>query len=195
MPRPSTQLKPAPAVNADSVFLSPRVVDQAAFSELAGALRELVERAAAGARALTDAGERAEAAQRRLDDSAPLMEARTIAATSALGSLDVRFVETAALASRVGDLALLASSAEARVEAAVLRALEQVAGLESRLVGLAERAERAAAAAERAARQCAVALASPMREPAAPAAAQQIEIKPGVSLPATPAPTRARRRA
>jgi chromosome segregation ATPase len=183
MPRPASQIRPAPAIAPDAVFLSARVVDHAAFGELAGALRELVERAGAEAQALASAAAKAEESHQRLVDLAPQADARVAAATAALGSLDVRFADAAALIAGASDLADRAAAANAEIEAALKQSREQIVALEARLVSLVERAERAAAAVDEAARRI-VRLAP----------AQHIESKP-IAAPAPAAPPARPRRA
>lgn len=186
MPRATAPIRPASAISPDAVFLSPRVVDHAAFGELAGALRELVERAGTEAQALARAAAKAEESHQRLLEIAPRTDARIAAVTAALGSLDVRFAEAATLISGATDLADRVASANAAIDSALDRSREQICALEARLVSLVERAERAAAAADEAARRIASSV-----------PAQHIESKPFAApapeAPASPArPRRAR---
>jgi len=138
VPRPNPTLR-SPREAADAVFLSPRVLDQAAFDALAGELRTLVERATEDARTLQTAAAQAHAAHQRLVEAAPSVAARLTALTEVIVGLDARSAQAGAALTRAADVASRAAAAETRLAEV---AQQKLAAVEAALAA----AETAAAA-------------------------------------------------
>lgn len=161
----------AAAALAEDVFLSPRVVDEAALREFGEALRSLLEEAARGRESLREAVERSEGVVGRLSETANEAAGRLRPATKLVGAIEQRVREAEEALSKAGDASRVASQAAAeaeRVAGEAARAataesmqalreartsLEEAAAragkIESRLGQAAERAEMAVEALER----------------------------------------------
>jgi chromosome segregation ATPase len=108
------------------VFLSPRVIDREAFNDYSGALRKLIEEAAAQTEALKAAAAEAQAAQQALQGASTRHQGRIDAAGKALAAIEHKTAE----ADR-----LLQSAREARTILDALRA-ETDKGVQGRLTEL-----------------------------------------------------------
>jgi len=120
----------------DQVFLSPRVVDRTAFEEFAGALRTLIDEAAANAQAVEAASLRAVQVHAHLNEAGPAMEARITGAANALAAAEARALEAQGLLSRASQHCLEAQTFDARLGQI---ASERVASFESLLTQAAAR--------------------------------------------------------
>jgi hypothetical protein len=110
-------LEPKPVRDTiDQVFLSPRVLDKAAFEEFTGIIRQLIERAAEDTKSLQFAAMQAEAIHRRLAEAAPLIESRLTGAGEAIRSLDAKATEIRMSLNKVAECALRAETAQARID-------------------------------------------------------------------------------
>jgi uncharacterized phage infection (PIP) family protein YhgE len=131
------ELKPA-RETIENVFLSPRVLDRAAFDDFSSAIKTLIERVTADTRGLQAAATQADAVHRRLSELAPVVE-RNI--TQAAGTLEsVQTLNDQARAT----LAQATSAAErvSNMEQSLGHAIEARLGLfEARLSRMAEAAE------------------------------------------------------
>lgn len=90
---PTAAPKPAPEQPAPEIFLSPRVVDAAAFEQFAGALRSLVGQATEHEQALQGRLSRSEAVLRQLTQAAPAVESKLSLATGTISTIDQRLDE------------------------------------------------------------------------------------------------------
>lgn len=100
----------------DQVFLSPRVLDQAAFEEFTGIIRQLIEQAAVDTKSLQLAASQAESIYKRLAEVAPLIESRLTGAGEAIRSLDAKAGEIRASLNKVAECALRAENAQSRID-------------------------------------------------------------------------------
>jgi hypothetical protein len=100
----------------DQVFLSPRVLDKAAFEEFTRIIRQLIERAAEDTKSLQLAASQAEAVYKRLSDVAPLIEARLTGAAEAIRALDAKASEVRSSLNKAAECALRAETAQARID-------------------------------------------------------------------------------
>jgi hypothetical protein len=100
----------------DQVFLSPRVLDKAAFEEFTGIIKQLIERAAEDTRSLQLAAAQAESVHKRLAEVAPLIEARLTGASEAIRALDAKASEIRASLNKAAECALRAENAQARID-------------------------------------------------------------------------------
>lgn len=144
MPNDTIRGEPARARTPDAsdpIFLSPRVVDAAAFERFASALRALVGRATEHERTLDAGVGRSEAVLRRLAESAPGVESRLAAASGALSSLDDRLAEVRSV---LDDDSARSSALDRATRTALTefdRTLaERVASAEARLARMVEHA-------------------------------------------------------
>lgn len=124
----------------DPIFLSPRVVDSAAFERFASALRALVGRAAEQERALGANLARSEAALRQLAAAGPVVESRVGEDRASLSSPEARLSSsTQADGSTPGASARLRSM-DSRVEDPASSASLRIAALVEHAVGRIEAA-------------------------------------------------------
>lgn len=111
MPESSTAPAPSPAMRKSAaeagaeVFLSPRVVDKAAFDDFAAALRDLVNKAASHADPLREVTERAERTLTLIRESAARQQSRLDLALKTLAALEERSAHVERTIQRAADLA------------------------------------------------------------------------------------------
>lgn len=110
----------------DQVFLSPRVLDKAAFDEFSSIVKQLIERASEATRSLQSAAAQAEAVHKRLAESAPVIESRLTGAGAAITTLDARTSEVRAALNKAAECALRAETAQAAIEQRTTDTLSQV---------------------------------------------------------------------
>ncbi len=115
MTRQTLETKPSRDI-LDQVFLSPRVLDKAAFEEFAAIMKQLIERAAQDTKNLQTAAAQAEQVHKRLAEVAPLFEARLTGAGEVIRSLDTRTAEVRAALGKAAESAITAQTAKAEVE-------------------------------------------------------------------------------
>jgi chromosome segregation ATPase len=141
-----------PAIVAENMFLSPRVVDAGTFEELAGALRTLVTKASDQSATLGSAVTRTEVVVKQLGQVGPAVESKLTAAAAATKALSSRQAELEALLSRAERRAEQAERAATDLETRVARSLDERAAVaEARLASLlSEGLGRIEAAAARA---------------------------------------------
>ncbi len=121
----------------DQVFLSPRVVDKAAFEEFSVALRGLIDQASERASAVERATVRAAQVHARVSESGAEMETRVTSAANALVAAEARALEAQSLLTRATERLCDAKNFEARFGDVVR---EQTAAFEGRIAELAGRA-------------------------------------------------------
>ncbi len=110
-------LEPKPARDViDQVFLSPRVLDKAAFEEFSSIVKHLIERASEATKALQLSAAQAENVHKRLAESAPIIESRLTGAGAAISTLDARTTEVRAALNKAAECALRAENAQAQAE-------------------------------------------------------------------------------
>lgn len=140
----------------DQVFLSPRVLDKAAFDEFASIVKQLIEHASEATRSLQTSAAQAEAVHKRLAESAPVIESRLTGAGAAITTLDARTAEVRAALNKAAECAIRAETAQAATEQ---RTSEIMSQLESRIAGITKNGhdamENARAAVEFRARETA----------------------------------------
>ncbi len=134
MNKQTLETKPSREV-IDQVFLSPRVLDKAAFEEFAGIIKQLIERATEDTRRLQAAATEADTIYRKLAEATPRLESRLSGADDATRALETGASEFREGLARAAECAVRAESAEARVERATR---ETIAQLESRLLTASE---------------------------------------------------------
>lgn len=100
---------------AEAVFLTPRVVDGAAFEDLAGKLRALIERAAAEGRALEEASARAAGVLDRIGAEADRLDERLAATAARTEAIEQRLAGLEAAVAGARSVADLAAAVEARL--------------------------------------------------------------------------------
>jgi hypothetical protein len=115
MNRQTLEPKPTREV-IDQVFLSPRVLDKAAFEEFTSIIKQLIERASEATKALQTSAVQAEAIQKKLAESAPLIESRLTGAGAAIATLDARTAEVRAALNKAAECAVRAETAQVNAE-------------------------------------------------------------------------------
>lgn len=134
MTRQTLEPKPSRDV-VDQIFLSPRVLDKAAFEELSTIARQLIERAAEATKALHASAAQAEQVHQRLAEAAPIIESRLTGAGAAITTLDARTAEVRAALIKAAECAARAENAQAQAE---LIATQGAAKVEARLAAATE---------------------------------------------------------
>jgi predicted phage tail protein len=104
-PAPSPTIRKSAAEAGAEVFLSPRVVDKAAFDDFAAALRDLVDRAASHADPLREVTERAERTLTLIREAAARQQSRLDLALKTLAALEERSAHVERMLQRAADLA------------------------------------------------------------------------------------------
>lgn len=104
-PAPPPPVRKSAAEAGAEVFLSPRVVDKAAFDDFAAALRDLVDRAATHADPLREVTERAERTLTLIRESASRQQSRLDLALKTLAALEERSAHVERTIQRAADLA------------------------------------------------------------------------------------------
>lgn len=128
--------QPKPTQDTQSqIFLSPRVIDRAAFEEFGASLKSMIQQASESGKALTAAAGSAEAVQKRLTEIGPSLETRLAAASAALASIESRAAEATNLYTKAATHAATVSQAEARIGQLVG---DKIAAVESRMAQLEE---------------------------------------------------------
>src|SRR5690606_7694895 len=108
---------PAPLAElAADAFLSPRVVDQATFDQLAAALRQLVESAASAGETLTRRTLDSQRSLKALLDTSPQLEARLEKAARASAALDARLADLEKLARQAAEQTRAVTGADLKLE-------------------------------------------------------------------------------
>jgi len=113
---------------AGEVFLSPRVVDQRAFDDLAGRLRALLDEASKVEQALADAAGAGKHAEARLGAIVQRQAERVGALRGVLGALEERREAADQAARRLEERTERAERAEASLELRLAQVEEQIAG-------------------------------------------------------------------
>ncbi len=142
---PSAGSPAAPEVVVNEVFLSPRVVDRRAFAELAGELREVVERAAIERAAMIAALDQAGRSLQDLRSREQTQQVNLELALRALKTIDEKSQSAEALIARAGDTAKLIEAIDARADGLVAA---KVSAIEARLDTLTAAATAKAEALE-----------------------------------------------
>jgi len=114
----------------EQVFLSPRVLDKAAFDEFTSIIKQLIERATEATQSMQASAAQADAIHRRLADSAPLIESRLTGAGAAIATLDARTADVRAALAKAAECAVRAEAAQTSAERIATEGALQV---ESRL--------------------------------------------------------------
>lgn len=125
MIRPTLEPKPIRDV-IDQVFLSPRVMDKAAFEEFSSIVKHLIERAGEAGKALHGAAVYAESVHKRLAESAPIIESRLTGAGAAIATLEARTSEVRAALVKAAKCAQRAENAHANTERIAAENVSQV---------------------------------------------------------------------
>lgn len=115
------------------VFLSPRVVDQGAFTEYSASLRRLIEQAGGQADALRAAAQDADVARNALKELAGKHQAKFDLAAKVLAGLDQRAAEAERLLSAARDAVASLDALKSEADRVVA---DHVARLEARLEGV-----------------------------------------------------------
>lgn len=110
----------------DQVFLSPRVLDKAAFDEFSSTVKQLIERASEASRSLQAAAAHAEAVHRKLAETAPVIESRLTGAGAAITTLDARTAEVRATLNKAAECALRAETAQSATQQSAAETLAQI---------------------------------------------------------------------
>ncbi|MBY0312440.1 MAG: hypothetical protein K2W85_10245 [Phycisphaerales bacterium] len=137
---PSRDLSPEVVVN--DVFLSPRVVDRRAFSELSGELKEIVERAAIERGAMIAALDQAGKSLQDLRSREQTQQVNLELALRALKSIEDKSARVEELLVRASDTAKLFEAIDAKAESLVSAKLGVIeARLEALTAGATAKAE------------------------------------------------------
>jgi chromosome segregation ATPase len=155
---------PTPGPDSAGVFVSPRIIDRAAFGELSAALRTLIDQAAASAEPLRAATEQAARTLAAIQSAADRQQARFDQAERTLASLDGRVRHVEEMLTRATDSAAAVRRFQektdeliaARVAQFAARLDAEVCAGATRAAAIEHRAEAAArAVAEKSARAAA----------------------------------------
>ncbi len=115
---------------AEDVFITPRVLDKAAFDQFSSQLKGLIEQASSERQHVQGAVTAAEAVLKQFAQIGPLFEAKLTGATKALATVEAKAVELAALAKKVEERHAAAQQLEGRIDSILT---QKLADFEQRL--------------------------------------------------------------